>query len=70
MSSPQVAICQAKGCTNPDLIPGHSAVVWDYHVILVVTSKSTSRASWVCDFDSRLPMGCSFGGAFDAILII
>lgn len=55
-----IAVCQAKGCQNPDLVPGHFAVIWDYHVVLVLASKDAPKTSYVYDFDSRLPMGCEF----------
>ncbi len=59
-----VVVCQAKACTDPGLIPGFWGVIWDYHVILLVSSK---EESWVYDFDSRLPAGCEFDGGWVVI---
>lgn len=53
-------ICQAKTGLEPGLVPGHYAVLWDYHVVLLLVSKQTPQQSLVYDFDSRLPMPCPF----------
>jgi hypothetical protein len=55
-----VLICQAEKGTEPGLVSGHHAVLWDYHVVLILMSKQPPVECFVYDFDSRLPKPCSF----------
>ncbi|KAG9057324.1 hypothetical protein FS842_007463 [Serendipita sp. 407] len=59
-----VLLCRAKDSTQEHLIPGYSPVIWDYHVILIL--RSTQKGCFVYDFDSRMPLGCSFEDYFKA----
>lgn len=60
----QVILCQAANSRRDYFLPGHFPVVWDYHVILILTSK-TSGESFVYDFDTRMKMGCPFDEYYD-----
>jgi len=41
-----------------------SPVVWDYHVVLLLTSRERGQIdqSWIYDFDTVLPMPCPAQG--------
>ncbi|PVG00221.1 hypothetical protein CPB86DRAFT_782814 [Serendipita vermifera] len=59
-----VFLCQARHSTNPNLLRDNFGVVWDYHVILLLQSLKSPGATYVYDFDSRLPLGSLFEDYF------
>ncbi|CAG8784521.1 9642_t:CDS:2, partial [Acaulospora colombiana] len=56
----QVFLCQARHSTNPNLLRDNFGVIWDYHVILLLKSLKSPGATYIYDFDSRLPLGSLF----------
>jgi len=53
--SKTVALWKQRKANSPS-----SPVVWDYHVVLLLTSRGREKIdqSWIYDFDTILPMPC------------
>jgi len=57
--SKTVALWKQRKANSPS-----SPVVWDYHVVLLLTSRGREKIdqSWIYDFDTILPMPCPAQG--------
>lgn len=58
--------CSKVALWNQKVKPSNDAVVWDYHVILLIRFREADlreRAPvWIYDFDTRLAVPCKLQG--------